>query len=115
MSEVSLKSYLEKDPQIIEIKKQYDNMIQRKTSMLIALTNLEGDLHKLMGVYETISKQIIAKVSGRIAVSPTQTDPGENEIVEENKDDGFAEVKEPEVIPPTAENTNPITGDINNG
>jgi hypothetical protein len=127
---MNIQQLIEKDPRVIELRQQYQQTLAKKNQMIMAISNIEADIIKMMGKYEVISNEIVTALRKGGIVSdnpsptdtvpadvvpsegPEPTDPGdESPVAEENQDDGFADAKvedkAPEIIPPTAENTNP--------
>ena len=117
---MNIQQIIDQDPRALEIRQKYQYLVQQKNQLIMKISGVEADIIKLMGAYETISKEIIDKLKGKplvpaatdtVAAEPEPVDPGDAPIVPEpNVDDGFADAKSEvveQVIPPTAENTNP--------
>jgi hypothetical protein len=119
---MNIQQIIESDPRIKEIKEKYQKLVQTKNQLIYNISYVEADINKLMGEYEVVQKEIVAKVETVIrnatdtvpSEPPVGAEEGNNVVAEENQDDGFAEagVSDPgnfdTEVPPSAENTNPI-------
>jgi len=107
---MNIQQILEQDPRIVEIRQKCNELTKIKYQKIIDISHIEADIIKFSGIYETIGKEIVANLQ---KVPPVEQppvaveEPVETPIAEENIDDGFAEVKEPTPVAPTAENTTP--------
>jgi hypothetical protein len=113
----NLEQILAQDPRIIELKQRYQTLMQQKNARIMEISHIEADIIKTTGIYETICKEIIAKLQEGLTTSKEETEEpdlnpvdrsDEAEISEANEDDGFADAKSPspipDEVPPTAEN-----------
>jgi len=113
---MNIQEILSKDTRVVELKQKYQELVQKKNYFIIQISNVEADIMKCMGSYETIAKEVLAAATTTpIPAEPEPIDPGpEAPIVPENEDNGFADAQAltPTDIPVTSENTNPPS-DIN--
>jgi hypothetical protein len=118
---MNIQTLIDQDPRIVDLRKQYQELIARKNQLIMDISHVEADIIKASGTYETIAQEVVKKFVPQAAttdtVEPAPVEPVVDETPEENQDDGFAEasvedVAEPnaeiDVPEPSAENINPI-------
>jgi hypothetical protein len=112
---MDIQDILDKDPRIVEMKQQYQVLINRKNQTIIDISHIEADIIKLSGSYEILAKDIISQIQANIGkqLAKVEENPPPPEVPEEEVTTGVEnpmdfESDEASEVPPSAENTRPL-------
>ena len=95
---------LNKDPRITELKKTYQSLLARKSELIMVLSQIEANIIKTMGSYETLAKELIANAQTPVPQQASTADENVEVVSDEVVDVPPAD-SHPTPMSPTAENT----------